>query len=146
VVANVGNWLVTHAVADFIVMPWATVNLADLLIVVGATVIFAGWGGRVVRHLTSRTRPVMTGSSTNYDPHGPRTVRISGHLGPTRRSRSAIANDDHPRSRHLVSPRPPNTAATAPTAAATGRCCMPVPSTPVTDRLAGAPAKPTTIC
>jgi lipoprotein signal peptidase len=52
-VANVGNWLITHAVADFLVMPWATVNLADLLIVVGATVIFAGWGVRVVRHLAA---------------------------------------------------------------------------------------------
>jgi hypothetical protein len=74
----VGNWLVTHAVADYLVMPWATVNLADLLIVVGATVIFAGWGARVVRHLTRRRRPVMTGKSTNHDPHRPRTVRAPG--------------------------------------------------------------------
>ena len=64
-VANVGNWLVTHAVADFLIMPWATVNLADLLIVVGATVIFAGWAARVVRHLTRRTRLVMTGEFSN---------------------------------------------------------------------------------
>jgi lipoprotein signal peptidase len=124
-VANVGNWLVTHAVADFLVMPWATVNLADLLIVVGATVIFAGWGGRVVRHLTRRTRPVMTGKSTNHDPHRLRTVRTPGHLRRTRRSSSAIANDTHPRSLHLVPPCPPNTAATAPTAAAAaGAVCQ----------------------
>jgi lipoprotein signal peptidase len=77
-VANVGNWLVTHAVADFLIMPWATVNLADLLIVVGTTVIFAGWAARVVRHLTRRTRPVMTGKSTDHNPHRLRTVRTLG--------------------------------------------------------------------
>jgi lipoprotein signal peptidase len=76
-VANVGNWLVTHAVPDFLVMPWATVNLADLLIVVGATVIFAGWGARVVRHLTRRTCPVMTGKSV-HDPHQLRSVPAPG--------------------------------------------------------------------
>jgi lipoprotein signal peptidase len=65
VVANVGNWLVTHAVADFLVMPWATVNLADILIVVGATVILAGWGARILRHLSARARPAMTGRPTS---------------------------------------------------------------------------------
>jgi hypothetical protein len=57
--ANVGNWLFTRAVPDFLVMPWATVNLADLLIVTGAAVICAGWGARVLTHLVRRTRPVM---------------------------------------------------------------------------------------
>jgi lipoprotein signal peptidase len=52
--ANVGNWLLTHAVVDFLVMPWATVNLADLLIVAGAAVICAGWSGRVASHLLRR--------------------------------------------------------------------------------------------
>jgi lipoprotein signal peptidase len=58
--ANVGNWLLTHAVVDFLVMPWATVNLADLLIVTGAAVICAGWGARVVSHLIRRARPVVS--------------------------------------------------------------------------------------
>lgn len=49
--ANVGNWLVTRAVPDYLVMPWATVNLADLLIVLGAAVICAGWGVRGLRLL-----------------------------------------------------------------------------------------------
>jgi lipoprotein signal peptidase len=56
--ANVGNWLLTHAVVDFLVMPWATVNLADLLTVAGASVILAGWGARVLSHLIYRTRTV----------------------------------------------------------------------------------------
>jgi lipoprotein signal peptidase len=67
--ANVGNWLVTRAVVDFLVMPWATVNLADLLIVSGATVICAGWGARVINHLTRRTRPVTTRNPHNHDSH-----------------------------------------------------------------------------
>jgi hypothetical protein len=49
--ANVGNWLLTHAVPDFLVMPWATVNLADLLIVTGTAVIGAGWAARALTHL-----------------------------------------------------------------------------------------------
>jgi lipoprotein signal peptidase len=49
--ANVGNWLLTHAVPDFLVMPWATVNLADLLIVMGAAVICAGWAARALTPL-----------------------------------------------------------------------------------------------
>jgi Signal peptidase (SPase) II len=53
-IANVGNWLLTHAVVDFLVTPWATVNLADLLIVAGAAVICAGWCRRVVSHLWRR--------------------------------------------------------------------------------------------
>jgi hypothetical protein len=111
--------------ADFLIVPWATVNLADLLIVVGATVIFAGWGARVVRHLTRRTRPLIIGESTNHNPDRLRTVRTPGHLRRTRRSSSANANDTHPRSRHLVPPRLPNTAATARTAAAAaGALCQ----------------------
>jgi lipoprotein signal peptidase len=51
-IANVGNWLVTRAVPDFLVMPWATVNLADLLIVFGAAVICVGWGARGLSLLT----------------------------------------------------------------------------------------------
>jgi lipoprotein signal peptidase len=44
--ANAGNWAVTHAVADFLVMPWATVNLADLFILFGSAVVVVGWGVR----------------------------------------------------------------------------------------------------
>jgi lipoprotein signal peptidase len=57
--ANVGNWLFTRAVVDFLVMPWATVNLADLLIVAGAAVICAGSGARVLRHLIRRRCPAV---------------------------------------------------------------------------------------
>jgi lipoprotein signal peptidase len=59
-VANVGNWLLTRAVVDFLVMPWATVNLADLLIVTGAAVIGAGWGARVLSLVIRRTRPAVS--------------------------------------------------------------------------------------
>jgi lipoprotein signal peptidase len=51
-IANVGNWAVTGAVPDFLVMPWATVNLADLLIVIGAVVICSGWAARGLCLLT----------------------------------------------------------------------------------------------
>ena len=66
-VANVGNWLVTHAVPDFLVLPWATVNLADLLIVTGAAVICAGWGARVLTYLIRRTPPVMSENRPGHD-------------------------------------------------------------------------------
>jgi len=55
-VGNVGNWLLTNAVPDFLVMPWGTVTLADLLVVAGAAVVCAGWGARVLTHLI-RARP-----------------------------------------------------------------------------------------
>jgi signal peptidase II len=58
-IANVGNWLLTRAVPDFLVMPWATVNLADLLIVTGAAVICAGWGARVLTRLIRRRRRLI---------------------------------------------------------------------------------------
>jgi lipoprotein signal peptidase len=65
--ANVGNWLLTHAVPDFLVLPWATVNLADLLIVTGAAVICAGWGARVLTYLIRRTPPVMSENRPGHD-------------------------------------------------------------------------------
>jgi lipoprotein signal peptidase len=67
--ANVGNWLLTHAVVDFLVMPWATVNLADLLIVIGAAVIVAGWSTRLLSHLNRRTRPVVSENPATHDSH-----------------------------------------------------------------------------
>jgi lipoprotein signal peptidase len=51
--ANISNWIVTRAVVDFLVMPWATVNPADLSILLGTAVIFAGWAVRglgLIRH------------------------------------------------------------------------------------------------
>ena len=72
--ANVGNWLITHAVVDFLVMPWATVNLADLLIDLGAVVIGAGWAARLLRHLARRRRPVAqptTPEPTTTLPYSP---------------------------------------------------------------------------
>jgi lipoprotein signal peptidase len=52
-VANAGNWAVTHAVADFLVMPWATVNLADLFIVLGSAVVVVGTGARAPAYYTA---------------------------------------------------------------------------------------------
>jgi lipoprotein signal peptidase len=54
-VANTGNWTVTHAVADFLVMPWATVNLADLFILLGSAVVVVGCGVRVHAHFSAGT-------------------------------------------------------------------------------------------
>jgi lipoprotein signal peptidase len=51
--ANISNWIVTRAVVDFLVMPWATVNPADLSILLGTAVILGGWTVRrlgLIRH------------------------------------------------------------------------------------------------
>ena len=56
--ANAGNWVVTHAVADFLVMPWATVNLADLFIVLGSAVVVIGSGTQAHAHYTAGTLKV----------------------------------------------------------------------------------------
>jgi signal peptidase II len=52
---NLTSWAVGHAVVDFLVMPWATVNVADVSIVIGSGVVGAGVVGRLARCLGARS-------------------------------------------------------------------------------------------
>jgi signal peptidase II len=59
---NLTSFAVGHAVVDFLVMPWATVNLADLAIVVGSAVVGVGVVARLGRCLGARSGPKANSS------------------------------------------------------------------------------------
>jgi hypothetical protein len=111
--ANVGNWVLTHAVVDFLVMPWATVNLADLLIMTGAAVVCAGRGAQVLRHLIRLRRPGKSENLPGYDL--PTTSAPSPPLEPASKTAMRLCHhQQHCSSVRSVHPyRPPNTAQTA---------------------------------
>jgi signal peptidase II len=48
-IGNLTSWVVGRAVVDFLVMPWATVNLADLSILIGSGFVVVGVATRLVR-------------------------------------------------------------------------------------------------
>jgi signal peptidase II len=52
---NLTSWAVGHAVVDFLVMPWATVNLADLSIVVGSCIVGVGVVAKLAGCLGARS-------------------------------------------------------------------------------------------
>jgi hypothetical protein len=98
-VANVGNWAVTHAVADFLVMPWATVNLADIFILLGSAVVLIGSGARARTHYTTGTlklRRRLPGKSTRPELAGAeRALPLVGdqHLCPRRTVYELVISD-----------------------------------------------------
>jgi lipoprotein signal peptidase len=60
--ANIINWIATRGVVDFLVMPWATVNPADLSILLGTATIFVGWAVRglgLIRHQFLRQQAIQ---------------------------------------------------------------------------------------
>jgi signal peptidase II len=51
---NLTSWAAGHAVVDFLVMPWATVNLADMAILIGSGIVGVGLLVGTARFLAGR--------------------------------------------------------------------------------------------